>query len=474
MNKITVFMLLFLSAFSMFSQKAVLSFKNEDVSRKTSKDAFTLSNTVTNDLTILMVERKDVYAYLFNSDFELQSQFQTELIKSKYDQALGFKLTDSQQHILFSNEKKTQFAVLTLDFKTKKSTATELDFDFNNELFIEAINYKNKLYVLSSTSEQVIIIREMTDALGFKTVTRIPINHDDVNLRERKSYSSFSFAGTLKTNIQKIDPRVPNAIEQTSRANKMYQYDNLVFLTFEIEDIGTLAFTINFDDFSHSTKIYEYPTGKLGDLKRYNSYMSPEYFYQIASSRDEMRFIINDISGTPIKEFFVKKDAHITFKNTPIIQEGATAVPFVNRRELEESSKYLRKISTGDLGLTVLFQDNHYYITLGGNKEISTGGSMMMTGGMVTAGTTHVVTINPTHYSYSSYTSSKSTYFTSKFDSDFNHVKGKVSENVFEKIKKFSHNYKYITAEDVFFHHNQLYYGSFDLKNATYSLVPFK
>src|SRR5690606_40152917 len=70
----------------------------------------------------------------------------------------------------------------------------------------------------------------------------------------------------------------------------------------------------------------------------------------------------------------LKRDASISFKNTPIIQEGATAVPFVNRRELEESSKYLRKITSGDLGITVLKQDNHFYITLGGYKEVNNSG----------------------------------------------------------------------------------------------------
>ncbi|TYB78541.1 hypothetical protein [Bizionia myxarmorum] len=475
MQKITMFIFILLISISMFSQKANMLFKNEDASRKASKEAFTLSNTVTNDLTFLMVERKDVYAYLFNSAFELQSQFKTEVVKSKYDEALGFKLSGEKQHILFSNTKKTKFAVLTLDFSAKNSQATELDFDFGDELFIEAVNYKNKLYVLSSTKDQEIIIRELTDGLDFIMVTRMKINQEDVNLRERKNFSTFSLFGSLKTNIQKIDPRVPNALEQTSTTNKLYQYDNLVYLTFEVEDSGTLVYTINFEDLTHSIKTYDYPKGKLDDLKRYNSYISPEYFYQIASSKDEMRFLINDLSGALIKEFYIKKDASISFKNTPIIQEGATALPFVNRREMEESSKYLRKITSGDLGIAVLFQDNQFYMTLGGYKEVASGGGMMMgaPGGVGTVGPSHAVVMNPTFYSYNSYTSSKSTYFVSKFDKDFNHIKGKISENVFEKIKKYSSKLKYITAENVFFHNDQLYFGSFDLKKATYNLVPF-
>ncbi len=473
MQKNILLVIILLFQISSFSQKTTMSFKNEEVSRKTNKDAVTLSNTVTNDLTVLLVERKDVYAYLFNSDFELQSQFQTELIKSKYDEPLGFKLTNSKQHILFSNSKRKQFAVLTLDFETKNSTATELDFNFEDELFIEALPYKNKLYVLSSTKNQEIIIREMTDNLDFKLINTMKIDQEDVSLYERKNYSTFSLFGTSKSSIQKIDPRVPNSIEQTSHTNKLFQYDNLTYLTFEIEDFGTLVYTLNLEDLSYQVKTYAYPKGKLDELKRFNSYISPQYFYQIASSKDEMRFLINDISGSLIKEYFVKKDASISFKNTPIIQEGATAVPFVNRRELEESSKYLRKITSGDLGITVLQQDNHFYITLGGYKEVNTGGGMIMTGGVTTVGSSNIVVMNPTYFSYNSYTSSKSTYFTSKLNSEFDHVKGKISENAFEKIKKFSTKFKYITAENVFFHNNQLYYGYFDLKKATYSLITF-
>lgn len=467
-----IFSLLF--SMAVFSQKAAISFKNEDISRKTRKDAFTLSNSVTNELTILLVEKNEVYAYLFNNNFKLQSQFQTELIKSKYDEALGFKLTGTKQHILFSNNKKNRFAVLTLDFSEKTSLATELEFSFNNELYITSVNYKNSLYLLSISKDQEIIIREMTNLLDFKTVSTIKLNQNNIHLKENKNFSTFSLFGNSQSNIQKIDPRVPNPLELTSNANKIFQYDNLTFLTFEIENFGTLAYTINFDDLSHSIQTYKYPKGKLDDLKRFNSYISPQYFYQIASSKEEMQFLINDLSGTLIKKFFIKNGATISFKNGPIIQEGATAVPFVNRRELDQSSKYLRKITSGDLGIAVLQQDNYYYLTLGGYKIVNTGSGMMMTGGGVTSvGSTNVVIMNPTFYSYNMYASSKSTYFTSKFDKDFNHVKGKVAENAFEKIKTYSKKIKYITAEDTFFHNDQLYFGYFDMKKATYNVVPF-
>ena len=92
-----------------------------------------------------------------------------------------------------------------------------------------------------------------------------------------------------------------------------------------------------------------------------------------------MKFAVNTLDGKLIKEFSINKEQPITIKNSPIIQEGVTALPFVTKRELEETKKYLRKISSGQLGLTVIEQDNAYYITLGGYKVTSNSSPMMAT-----------------------------------------------------------------------------------------------
>jgi len=44
------------------------------------------------------------------------------------------------------------------------------------------------------------------------------------------------------------------------------------------------------------------------------------------------------------------------------------------------------------------------------------------------------VFFNPTYFAYNSYTSSKSTHIKGLFDTNFNHIKGELKQNVFDKI----------------------------------------
>ena len=99
---------------------------------------------------------------------------------------------------------------------------------------------------------------------------------------------------------------------------------------------------------------------------------------------------IKDFNGSLIKEHYIDRDEPITIKNSPIIQEGQTALPFVNRREMEETSKFLRKVTSGKLGVTAYKNNNEYFFTIGGYKIVQSGGGMMMMpgGGFSNAGGT--------------------------------------------------------------------------------------
>ncbi|MBT8244236.1 MAG: hypothetical protein HKP48_02865 [Winogradskyella sp.] len=174
------------------------------------------------------------------------------------------------------------------------------------------------------------------------------------------------------------------------------------------EENGTLTYTFDLKTYNISEKIYDYPKGKIDDYKRYNSFIHKDKIFQLASSKKEMSFQVKDLNNRLIKEFYLTKEDSILFKNGPIIQEGRTALPFQNRRELEASSKYLRKISSGNIGLSVLKVDRLYEITIGGYKIVPTnkvgfgvgfGGNTGGTFVGVGAGS-YAPVFNPTFFNY--------------------------------------------------------------------------
>jgi hypothetical protein len=86
---------------------------------------------------------------------------------------------------------------------------------------------------------------------------------------------------------------------------------------------------------------------------------------------------------------------------------------------------------------------------------------------------TGFVSYNPTYLSYSAYSVTKSTYFNTILNTEFKHVKGKLKPNTFDRVSTYKKAKKYISAEDVFYFNNELYFGYFNLKESQYNLVKF-
>lgn len=463
--------------FNLQSQEQVISFKNEDLSRRISKDSYILTNAQNKDLALIIIERKEVIAYLFNSEFNEISKFETSNIKSKYNEVLGYSTNGKNYNVLYTNKDHKKFAIYHLDFDSKTSYTTEIDLNLNKgEIFLDAVNYNNNLYVLTGNNKTALTLRQLNSENNFnkiKTFVLEEISEDTSLISSKFSIGSFILSGNESPNITKIDPRVPNSIERASNANKLYQDNETIYLTFDNNEEATIFYTINLDKLDLKTKTYPYPKARVNEsFKKFNSYIFQNNIYQIASSKDEMAFEIKDFDGHLINDYYVNRDMTINFKNSPIIQEGTTAMPFINTRKLEQTSKYLRKISAGNLGINVVTTNDLYYITLGGYLEINTSrvSPIVSTPSITTGG---FISHNPTYLSYNYYNVTKSTFFNTILNSDFEHVKGDFEENTFDRITDYKKDKKYLTAEDVFYYNNELYFGAFNLKESEYNLIKF-
>lgn len=461
------------------AQEEVLSFTEEATNTRTI-EGYSFSNQQTGDLALLLVERKDLHAYLFNKDFQKITSFHAEPFRSKFSEIVGYRVSNNKFTLVAIDKNKKKYAVQTLDFDTKKATMEEFKFDFDKEKYLETVHYNDELYLITATRDNEFIIKKLNASHQFSEVKRFTIEATERDQKLLKSgFFTIGLFGKRTGNVVKIDNRVPNAIEQTAKSNKIYQKDNLVYLTIENDEaLKSTLHIINLETFSLQTKVYDYPRGLKDDLKEYNSFILDEYLIQLGSSRDEMVMHIKDFDGTLLKEHYIDRDKPIAIKNSPIIQEGQTALIFVNRREMEETSKFLRKVTSGNIGVTAYKNKGEYYFTIGGYKDVSRGGGGMMMGGVggvatpitTGGGQTIMVTYNPTFYSYSSYNSTKSTFFNTVFDTQFNYVEKEEEANIFERIKAFKKEVKYDTAEDVFFHQDVLYFGYFDGKAKQYHL----
>ncbi|GGZ75539.1 hypothetical protein [Algibacter mikhailovii] len=472
--------LLFFTSFVM-SQEVVLDFKCDQESRQIRKQTFSISNSLNNYLGIFVKEKKKVQAYLFDEHFNNISQFDfVYLKKSKYAIPLGTSVLGNNYSLFYSDKNYRNFCVYTVNFNLKTTSLKEFDIKLSDERYLKTISHENKVYVLTTSFDNDIIIRELNDNYELELIKIHGLElHKKQRLNNSKSLlMSTSLFSNKKSNVLEIDNSIPNALEQVSQDNKIYKQGDKLYLTFDNRTAATLMYIIDLTDFSIQRKEFSYPSGKLDDFQRMNSYVINDKLLQIASSRKEMKLVAKTFEDSILKSFYFHKEEPIQIKNSKIVQEGQTAVPFVTTREFDETSKFLRKVSSGKLGISGYKKGGNYYMTIGGFKEVKRGAPMM--GGSIPSysvqnNTINIVqqNINPVYSGYSSYTITKSTYFNTTLDLDFNYVKSKVELNIFQKIKNYSDSLKYASNEDVFYHNKNLYFSYFNLQEGRYKLVKF-
>lgn len=470
--RIPILLFLSLLFFKGFAQKEVVSMKIDGTSKLKNKDGFNFLNTEMKDLAMILMDKKTVVANLFDKSFKLKS---TVVFDSpKHDNLLGYKIIGNTYQILFSNNSKKRFSLVNINFNSKRASTNDFKFDFGDEKYLGSVHYNNQLYVLAANRENDFIIWELAEK-GFSPLKTISVNSKNSDEKLLKFPKAQAFA-SIEPNLTLIDNRVPNAIEQTASENKLYQKDNFLYLSKEDQEgEQTVLYKIDLEDLTLSESSYEYPKGEIGDFKNYNSFILDDHLFQIGSSKEELKVHIKNFDNEIINEFYIEIDKPIDFINSPIFQEGGF-LSFKDKRELEDTSKFLRKVSVDKIGITGYKEGELYHFTIGGFREVVGGGG----GGMVMPSSGYVVSggvpsinysYNPTYVAYASYSTANSTFFNTHFDADFNYVSLEERENIFDKIKTFKKTIKFDTAEDVFIHQGKLYLSSYDSWNKIFKIV---
>lgn len=289
------------------------------------------------------------------------------------------------------------------------------------------------------------------------------------------AYDSFK-AG----NMTKIENKNPNAIETTCAPLKLYQQGSKVIFSFDNHMIKTKLCIIDLENFSYTYKEYLQAAMRDQSYRKSNSYIFDDKLFQIVSSNHKMEFKITDLeTDKEIKKYKLTKQDSITFKNSPIIQEGGGILPDFKgdrTREMEKTAKFLRKISAGDLGISAYKARQGYNIILGGRVEVNRGGGMMMmSGAAIPIASVGNITFsfNPMLYGYNNYTSAKTTYINCLFDKSFDHLEGDIPENIYDKINLFEDELKKPKAVNVFLWDQHIYYNYYDSKTKSFSLYRF-
>ncbi len=487
MNKILCLFLASGVFFQSFCQDQLFNFKNDlKTSAYSTKEVIPVVNQDTDDIAFFLMDSKRVYGYLFDENFKLLDKLSSEDKRRKYKSIVGYGINNRKSfNICLSDKRHRKFAILNFSFESGNSSIKEFELKGIGEKFVQTATVKNRFYLFSIVNgTSKLKIYEINDE-GIPEILTLDFNKEKFKGKQSLVHLYDMFTVTSKgtfvdATVKKIEGNIPTSIEVASEERKLYIIDDKIVFTFDNNNKVTQILTIDPSDFSYTKEDIVKPQEAIDGTKKRvtNSFINDLKYFSISSSRDNMVFRIQDYNSRRIeKEIHLKKEDSITFKNTPIIQEGGV---YDNYREMESSKKFLRKITSGDVGVAVYKQKDEYVITLGGKKEIVIGGGdmMMPMGGfggipITTAGSVNIF-FNPTYFAYNSYTSTKSTHIKCLFDSSFNHLKGEIQDNAFDKLRGFEQAGTVQSAKTVFKYKDFFVLGNYFGAQKSYVLRKFQ
>ena len=441
MKKIFLSILFISITISIFSQETVLSFKNDlKDSSSDIKDVIPVVNSETDEIAFFVADAKNVYGYKIDSNFKITGKITSEEKARKYKVLIGSSASKNDSYRVFLTDKnQNKFAFINFSFKDGSTSLQEFSIGEDEE-FLQTVNSKNQFYLISGSKLKNQLYIYTFDENG----TPIKNNIDISTLRfinsKGKNTNLLSLLIT-GNDLTKFEENTPNSIELTSEETKMFVREDAFFITLDHHKMFTQVLEINLNTFKADSFQFNKPS--LGEkAKRTNSYLNGKNIFTIAVTKDEFSVeILNFETGNLLKEYSANKNDSITFKNSAIIQEGGM---YDSYRELGKTNRFLRRISKGNSGISARKVNNQYHVIIGGYIVQKSSGGMMMPFGGIPIGTIGAATVffNPAQIAFNSFSNNKTTRIESLLDENFNHVKGEIKENAFDKMKDFKSNNK--------------------------------
>ena len=480
-------LLTFLFSILLSAQTKIGRFQN-DLKTNSSfiKDIIPFVNSEANELVIFFADPKKVYTYKLDKDFKVIDKIISENKKRKYKTLIGGSVKGTIYSLFLSNKNQTKFAHINFSFENKTSSFKEFLLEKEDQ-FIQSFKYKGQLFMLAiNTKSESILLYEYNAEDQVMVRNEINMKNQMLMNKYNEMKSIADIINSEGRTIKKFEKDTPNSMESASDLIKMYVLDHQVILSFDENKNGTQVITIDIDSKSITKKVFNKPLNNITSVrKKSNSFIYDDKIALVAGSSKIFSMHILDFpSGKFIKEYAVSKDEKISFKNTPIIQKGGI---YDKYREFEKTSKFLRKISAQNIGVSIIKNHGNYQFTIGGYSKQASGGAPMpmmgmgAVGGMAMGGFGGIpiassggITLffNPTMGSYNSFTSTKSTEIQCLFDDNFEHIKDvEAPENIFDKIEK--HEMKNTSHETIFRYKDFFIKGAYNDSRKAYYLTKF-
>ncbi len=151
MNKNIHFIFASFLVLTTYAQEVILTHK---IAQKKSNSFLNtiipILNERNNNTSILFIDEKQVYGYLFNENFNIIKKQTSKKRGSNYERVLGQTTSENNVYkIFFSNNKFNKFSFINISFENSDSVYKEIELKLENEKYVTATTYNNKFYIIT-------------------------------------------------------------------------------------------------------------------------------------------------------------------------------------------------------------------------------------------------------------------------------------------------------------------------------------
>ena len=406
-----VFILLLLVVFgNSFAQTVLNQFPME---LKKSSDYFQILNgeNEQKEYFSFITDKQKCTLLKYNSALFFKDSLSVSRPSSDYDFMAGMTFSKAGNPQVYWASKDYQHIKL-IDFDLENHTTTYLDYenDFKREKIIDAFTAENVFLVLSITPD---------NKLKFTHFSNNGKNENSIDLGTKNTENGNSIDNHLISAIfdfglTKIDTDLFTPLYIATAKVKRYLKENTYVLSFDVKDETSLI-SINLTDFSFKKE--QFPFEKFEKKSGSNSFLHQNILYQLTANSEVLSLTGIDLkTKKTIETYRVNSSTEIDFKNTPLLQQSENG----KTRELKNAAKFLSKIDFENVGISIYNTPNYNLFTIGGVREVASGGNIALGFGLTLGGIMGGVLIGPSAVMESG--NIQTIYFESYFDKNFKHL----------------------------------------------------
>ena len=174
MSKTYFFLLLGLISSLINAQQVYNIPNNLKDSNRSIKDAFTITNQETKNLTLFIDDNKTFNAYVYDKAMNRLDELSSVGLPNRYDEILGYIQKENRTILFLKHRNNKEFGAIVYDFKSNETKEIQFDIKFKNEEFVEVLSKNNKFYIIS--------VEEKSSKINFYEFGGISYNKHTIHL----------------------------------------------------------------------------------------------------------------------------------------------------------------------------------------------------------------------------------------------------------------------------------------------------